>query len=147
MNIPKVSKEVGVIFKFQRVHKSSPSSSPILSKYDSMKPWEEILPLSLSEGWQLSLQQKSRRYGILRWISCPKFLHSKIVFFHYHQLYSLITMVVHRFSFGTILISEECIQLHLMHVAPFHRLRYAKGVHSVRFFLSQISFVIFSCNP
>ncbi len=35
MNIPKVSKEVGGILKFQHVHKSPPSSSPILSKYDS----------------------------------------------------------------------------------------------------------------
>ncbi len=35
MNIPKVSKEVGCILKFQRVHKSPPSSSPILSKIDS----------------------------------------------------------------------------------------------------------------
>ena len=35
MNIPKVSKEMGGILKFQRVHKLPPSSSPILSKYDS----------------------------------------------------------------------------------------------------------------
>ncbi len=35
MNIPKVSKEVGGILKFQLVHKSPPSSSPILPKDDS----------------------------------------------------------------------------------------------------------------
>ncbi len=35
MNIPKVSKEVGGILKFQRVHKSPPLSSPILPKDDS----------------------------------------------------------------------------------------------------------------
>ncbi len=33
--IPKVSKELGGILKFQRVHKLRPSSSPILSKYES----------------------------------------------------------------------------------------------------------------
>ncbi len=34
IDIPKV-KEMGGILKFQRAHKSPPSSSPILSKYDS----------------------------------------------------------------------------------------------------------------
>ncbi len=36
MNIPKVSKEMGGILKFQHVHESSPLSSPIISKYDSI---------------------------------------------------------------------------------------------------------------